>query len=107
MFAGQKIDYRLRVHGLPMRWTSEITVWEPNLRFVDEQRCGPYSHWRHEHSFEVCESGTRVIDEVQYGVPSGALIHALFVRRDVEKIFTHRQTVLQEIFGTSELVASE
>src|SRR5438105_4101409 len=40
--AGAVIDYRLRVHGLPMPWQSEITIWEPPHRFVDVQRRGPY-----------------------------------------------------------------
>src|SRR5688572_25446419 len=33
--AGTLIDYRLRVHGVPLRWQSRISVWEPPLRFVD------------------------------------------------------------------------
>ena len=99
MFAGQTIDYKLRVHGVPIRWTSEITVWEPNVRFVDEQRRGPYSHWHHEHRFESCEEGTHVIDIVHYGVPGGALVHGLFVRRDIEQIFAYRQEILQEVFS--------
>lgn len=99
MFVGQKIDYRLRVRGLPLRWTSEITAWEPPRRFVDEQRRGPYRHWHHEHSFESCYEGTRVIDVVHYGVPGGALVHWLVVRRDVERIFAHRQQMLRRIFS--------
>ena len=99
MFAGQKIDYRLRVRGLPLRWTSEITVWEPGRRFVDEQCRGPYSHWHHEHRFESYEQGTRVIDIVRYGVPGGAPVHWLLVRRDLERIFAYRQQVLGELFA--------
>jgi ligand-binding SRPBCC domain-containing protein len=95
---GTLIDYRLRIHGLPMKWRSEITAWEPPHRFVDEQRRGPYRFWRHEHVFESCTEGTRVIDNVHYGVPGGALIHALLVRRDVEAIFRYRQEALRAIF---------
>lgn len=42
MKQGALIDYRLRPRGIPIRWQSEITAWEPPHRFVDEQRRGPY-----------------------------------------------------------------
>ena len=29
MAAGTRIDYRLRLRGVPVRWQSEITAWEP------------------------------------------------------------------------------
>ena len=48
---GTIIDYRLRIHGIAVRWRSEITVWDPPLRFVDMQRRGPCRKWIHEHFF--------------------------------------------------------
>lgn len=38
MRRGALIDYKLRVRGIPIRWQSELTAWEPPVRFVDEQR---------------------------------------------------------------------
>ncbi|MDA1315531.1 MAG: SRPBCC family protein [Acidobacteria bacterium] len=96
---GVKIDYRLRVHGLPIRWQSEITAWEPPRRFVDEQLRGPYRIWRHEHHFREERSGTVAEDHIVYAVPGGALINRLFVARDVEKIFAFRSEKLRELFG--------
>lgn len=106
MRVGTRIDYRLRVRGLPLRWRSEITAWEPPLRFVDEQRRGPYRYWRHEHTFEPRDGGTLVRDRVAYAVPGGRLAHRLFVRRDIEKIFTYRTRVLRELFGSEEAAAA-
>lgn len=99
MREGTKIDYRLRVRGLPIRWQSEITAWQPSHRFIDEQRRGPYRAWIHEHCFEQCDGGTTAIDNVQYAVWGGRLIEWLFVRRDVERIFEFRRQRLLEIFG--------
>jgi len=98
MKPGTLIDYELRVHGVPMRWQSEIAVWEPPWGFVDEQRRGPYRLWIHEHRFVEKDGGTLAVDEVRYAVPGGALINALFVARDVEKIFEFRTKKLKELF---------
>lgn len=98
MRAGALIDYRLRVHGLPLRWRTRIVVWEPPFRFVDEQLRGPYRRWVHEHTFEERDGGTLCGDRVEYDVPGGRLIERLFVRRDVERIFAHRKERLTEMF---------
>ena len=86
MRAGTLIDYRLRLHGFPIRWRTEITLWEPPVRFADTQLRGPYRLWEHTHTFVEKDGGTLCRDEVRYAVPGGALIERLFVRRDVEKI---------------------
>lgn len=99
IMAGTKIDYQLRIHGLPVRWQSEITVWEPPGRFVDEQRRGPYRLWRHTHVFTEKDGGTLCQDEVVYAVPGGALVNWLFVRREVETIFAYRAGALRRQFG--------
>lgn len=97
MRAGLEIDYRIRLHGVPLAWTSRIDLWEPNHRFVDRQIAGPYVWWRHEHRFETVGAATRVIDEVKY-LPRAAWMTARVVRRDVERIFRYRQDALQQIF---------
>ncbi len=94
MKQGAIIDYRLRVHGLPLSWRTEITLWEPPFRFRDEQRRGPYRRWVHTHSFVSHEGGTLCLDEVDFVVPGGRLIERLFVRRDVRSIFEYRQNAL-------------
>jgi ligand-binding SRPBCC domain-containing protein len=106
MRQGLLIDYKLRIRGVPMRWQSEITTWQPQAYFVDEQRRGPYRFWRHEHRFEPQGDQTKVIDDVHYAVPGGPLVHALLVRRDVEKIFTYRLQTLQQLFPNRNLGSS-
>jgi ligand-binding SRPBCC domain-containing protein len=99
MGTGAFIDYRLRLRGIPLRWQSEITAWEPPHRFVDEQRRGPYRTWIHEHTFVACDGGTEVRDFVRYGVPGGWLADRLLVRRDVRRIFEYRTDRLRALLG--------
>lgn len=99
MKVGAVIDYRLRVHGIPLRWRSRITQWEPPSRFADAQTRGPYRLWLHEHEFGERDGGTLVRDKVRYAVPFDFLLHKLFVRADVEKIFAYRARKLRELFS--------
>ena len=98
MRAGTVIDHKLRIRGVPIRWRSKITAWEPPARFVDEQVRGPYRLWRHEHLFEERAGGTVVRDRVRYSVPFDFLVHELLVRRDIEKIFAYRTECLRRRF---------
>jgi ligand-binding SRPBCC domain-containing protein len=101
MRPGTLLDYRLRLHGLPLRWRTEISLWQPPRRFVDEQRRGPYREWVHEHTFEAADGGTLVGDHVSYRVPGGRLVHELVVRRDVARIFDFRRDRLAVLLGTA------
>jgi ligand-binding SRPBCC domain-containing protein len=98
MRVGALIDYRLRVHCVPVRWQTEITRWEPGRCFVDEQRRGPYRYWRHTHTFSDLDGGTLCRDEVEYAVPGGRLVNWLLVRRDIEEIFAYRAAALGRRF---------
>jgi ligand-binding SRPBCC domain-containing protein len=97
MRSGTLIDYRIRVHGLPIRWRTEITEWQPPHHFVDVQLRGPYKLWHHTHTFEEHNGGTVCLDHVRYWPRGGALVNWLFVRRDVERIFQYRQQRMQEL----------
>jgi ligand-binding SRPBCC domain-containing protein len=99
MRAGTLIDYRIRIHRVPIRWQTEIVEWNPPHRFVDVQRRGPYRLWQHTHSFEERDGGTQCVDQVQYRPRGGALMNWLFVRRDVEKIFAYRRERLKQTFA--------
>ena len=99
MLEGALIDYRLRLRGIPVRWSTVIAVWEPPGRFVDEQGRGPYRAWRHEHRFIETSEGTLVLDRVAYEVPGGRLVHALAVRGDLERVFRYRQERVRALLG--------
>lgn len=102
---GSLLDYRIKLHQIPLKWRTEICVWEPPFRFVDQQLRGPYQRWYHEHTFEEVAGKTRVVDDVHYIPRGGRLIHRLMVRPDLAKIFAYRQEQLAVIFA--EKIAAE
>ena len=102
MHEGTLIDYALRIRGIPVKWRTLITVWDPPYRFVDEQLRGPYRQWIHEHTFTDEGSTTLMEDTVRYRVYGGALINKLFVQPDVTKIFNSRTEVLKKQFPQRE-----
>jgi len=102
MRAGTVIDYRLRLHGLPLRWTSCIEEWRPGRGFVDRQVRGPYRLWHHRHEFEPHADGTIVRDRVTYALPLGRLgelAGAPFVAGDLERIFDFRRDAVRRLLG--------
>ena len=101
MRPGARIDYRIRYHGIPMRWVTEIEVWDPPHRFVDTQVRGPYKLWHHTHTFEETKDGTRIGDVVRYAMPFGPLgrvVNFLQTQREVESIFDYRNRQIAKRF---------
>jgi ligand-binding SRPBCC domain-containing protein len=102
MRVGALIEYRLKVHGIPVRWRTRIEAWEPPHRFIDAQLSGPYTLWHHTHTFRADGDATILGDRVRYAIPFGPLGEAarsLFVARDLETIFDYRRDAVAEAFG--------
>ncbi|MDO8188100.1 SRPBCC family protein [Conexibacter sp. JD483] len=108
MAPGTLIDYRLRLHGLPLRWRTRIAAWEPGERFVDEQLSGPYALWHHTHEFTPApaapggEPRTAMRDTVRYALPLGPLgelAHRILVRRDLDRIFDFRAATVARLLS--------
>lgn len=102
MKKGTIIDYKIKVMGIPMKWRTEITDWNPPFGFQDTQIRGPYRRWVHTHTFEEAEGGTMMRDHVEY-LPPGwifePLIHSLIVGPQVKKIFEYRASNFNYIFN--------
>ncbi len=105
MGVGTFIQYRLRLHGVPVGWRTLIQAWDPPHRFVDVQVSGPYALWHHTHELTpVGDSRTRMVDTVRYAIGFGALgelAHRALVRRDVEAIFDFRAREIPRLLAGS------
>jgi ligand-binding SRPBCC domain-containing protein len=102
MRAGTVIDYKLSLLGLGFKWRTVIDTFEPEARFVDVQRAGPYRSWRHTHEFADVPNGTRVRDHVEYEMPFGILgraVRSIFVERQLQRIFDFRAEAMARQFG--------
>jgi ligand-binding SRPBCC domain-containing protein len=99
---GAIIDYQIRLYGLPFLWKTEISEWQPPFRFVDTQLKGPYKTWIHEHSFSKDGDKTIMKDRVEYLSPGlflEPIIHSLFVKNKVKKIFDYREKSISRLLG--------
>ena len=97
---GTLIDYELKMRGIPVKWRTEISVWEPPFRFVDQQLRGPYKQWIHTHTFtELRPSRTLIEDQVRYRLPLEPLgdVAHFFVKRELDYIFDYRQKAVAEM----------
>lgn len=97
-----RLDYRIRLAGLPLRWRTHIREWDPAAGFVDVQERGPFALWEHTHRFRAVEGGVRVTDVVRYALPLGPIgraVHALFVRAALAAIFDYRRRAIRAWLG--------
>lgn len=99
---GTRLDYRIGLHGIPVRWQTLILEFKDGEMFRDTQTKGPYALWFHTHEFIPSNGGTVIRDKVYYRLPvdyfTDPVAHP-FVRKDLEKIFMYRRAKVEELFA--------
>jgi ligand-binding SRPBCC domain-containing protein len=96
---GSRIDYRLRLFGVPFGWRTRIQVFRPPEVFVDEQIRGPYRSFVHTHRFREVPGGTEIRDHVRWALPLQPLgeVAAPLVRRQLDRIFRFRAEAIRRL----------
>ena len=95
MGAGALIDYRLKLHGVPVRWRPGSRPGTRRTASSTSRSAAPTRSGSTPTTFEADGEGATIIrDRVRYAIPLGPLgeiAHRLFVRRDLERIFDYRR----------------
>ena len=107
MRTGATIDYRIKLFGVPLRWRTLISAWEPPLEFVDVQSSGPYAEWVHRHRFtSTPDGGTLVEDLVRFRLPLSyvGLLGVPLVKRQLRRIFAFRHTAIAAALRSRDMV---
>ncbi len=87
-------------------WMARITEFVWNSHFCDEQMQGPFAAFHHRHGIKAesrdGQEGTLVSDAVEFELPYGWMgrIAGVFVRRQLQSQFAHRQKRLPEILAS-------
>jgi ligand-binding SRPBCC domain-containing protein len=107
MRSGTKIDYQIKLYGVPLNWKTEITRWDPPSLFIDTQLKGPYSAWIHEHRFAEQDGKTIMHDTVDYDIPAGfltPLINKFFIEKQINAIFAYRRREIERYFSQNSIL---
>ena len=107
-YGGKIISYKIKPFKMiNFNWVTEISQVKEGSYFVDNQIFGPYKMWHHEHHFKSNSDGTTdIIDIVKYKVPFyilGKLMHKIFIRKKLFKIFMFRQKKINDLFNNPQL----
>lgn len=95
---GETVTWSARHFGIRFRMTSKITEFDRPKRFVDEQISGPFKRWWHEHEFVADESGTLMIDRIEFDAPLGflgSIAEKLILARYMEQLIVQRNAWLK------------
>jgi len=101
MREGTLIDYQISLHGIPMKWRTKITRWDPPYEFEDTQLSGPYKQWIHRHTFVDTGRGTTLMkDVVKYRLPMEPLgdVMQWLIGREIQGIFDFRTSTIERLF---------
>ena len=103
MKEGAIFEYTIRLGIIRFPWKTLITIYDPPFKFQDVQKFGPYKKWEHTHEFIDLGKKTKVIDIVEYDlhfIMLKLLLNKFYISKNIEKIFTYRAAILNNIFNT-------
>lgn len=99
MHDGLRVVLTNRVGPLRLRWVADHIDVVEGRGFTDVMESGPFSSWRHEHRFEEATAGCRLVDDIEYRIPGGAigrLLGGRFIRNKLDRMFAFRHRITEQ-----------
>lgn len=100
MRLGDHVTWAASHFGIPWRMTSKIVEYQRPSTFTDAMQRGPFGRWRHQHTFERIDSGTRMIDHVSFASPCGPLgriVDAVVLERYMTQLLRQHNNHLRRV----------
>jgi uncharacterized protein (TIGR01777 family) len=99
---GSTTIFYLKIGFIKIKWIAKHTNYIENRQFTDIQVRGPFSSWRHTHTFIPESANSSFLeDNIQYRLklhPISRIIAGRFVTRKLEKMFSYRHLITQNDF---------
>jgi ligand-binding SRPBCC domain-containing protein len=93
---GAETEFILSFGLIPIRWLARHVEFEEYKLFVDRQIKGPMQSWLHRHQFREENGKTRLIDSIEYELPTGWLAEIAagwLVDGQLQEMFRYRHQV--------------
>ncbi|WP_421941631.1 SRPBCC family protein [Pedobacter sp.] len=95
---GESVTWLAKHFGISFRMTSQITLMEKPLRFIDEMTNGPFKSLKHLHQFKVKDRVTEMTDVFEFEVPFGFvgwLVEKSFLKFYMKKLLMERNRFIK------------
>jgi ligand-binding SRPBCC domain-containing protein len=100
MALGDEVTWEARHLGVRQKLTSRISAFDRPRHFRDEMVRGAFARFLHDHHFDATESGTRMIDELDFSAPLGPLgrlAEQMFLTAYLTRFLEQRSQVLKAL----------
>jgi len=97
------VTWRAKHFGVWQKLTSKITVYEPNVLFVDEMLDGAFKSIHHTHTFEHTAGVTTMKDDFIFESPLGflgRLANLIILKSYLTKLLVKRNNIIKEYAET-------
>lgn len=94
---GAQVRVRAGIPPFTFTWELEHSGYRENEQFIDSQVKGPFSHWKHTHSFiPKAAASSQIVDAINLRAPIANILVLPLLKRELTRVFNYRAQVLQK-----------